>query len=390
MRLGSEDDFATEAPPLSHALGSLRAGSAERDATMLMDAQGPDMTQVLRWRGVASLPQRPGILGDLRYVFTAVRGMAATRRRLADIRGRLETQREARARLVLALARAAVADAAVTAEVVVETRARVAEIEAARDRHALDGAAARAVLADLIEAQETAELAAAAEIAQIEEEVAEVQATLVPFEVAEEDLRRHARAVQATVKRQDRRIRGLEKKLAQSNPEQAGALQAELAAARAEREGEVQKTPQIEAARDELAPQMDELRVRLNELDSELAAAEERAKAAAAGGDEVAEARARCEQAEEAGQRAIVEIRERLAGLGEELCLSRPENASLAPHLAAIDRCDSSIGALERNTIEGRHVLQAIDRGAVLRGSLLLAALALALAALGWLALGLL
>jgi hypothetical protein len=89
-RESSADDFASEAPLVTELTvdtsgpggpGARRQRSPSSDATVLMDRPSADMTQVIRERD-SDLPRRPGVVGDVRYVFTALLGVAETRKQL--------------------------------------------------------------------------------------------------------------------------------------------------------------------------------------------------------------------------------------------------------------------------------------------------------------------
>ena len=101
-------------------------------------------------------------------------------------------------------------------------------------------------------------------------------------------------------------------------------------------------------------------------------------------------AQARKEAAERALAATADEVLELVAGLGDRLCLERPESATPSPgmaRMAMIDGCDSAMADFDRQILERTERLKRIAKAAVARGALLALGLSAAMAALIWLGL---
>jgi hypothetical protein len=412
-RESSADDFAQDAPPVTALTGEVSGPvvtsggvvtseqdepgrrSSSNDATVLMDRPGADMTQLVRERD-GDLPRRHGVIGDVRYVFTVLLGVAQTRNQLKKLEAKLEVEREAREGLVRVMARELLSDPDAGAEAVREARVRLGEIEEARARHAAGAVSATAEIGAIDEDRQVERMAIDVEIVRIQEAIAALDRELGSLDqaVARHRKRRDERA--ATARQLEARIARLEQRIATASGEAAGKLQAELATARAEREAALQAVPVIEGEIRELEPRMDALQARQAEHEAALAAAQAREQAmeqqCAA---RLAEAEARKVAAEGALAASEDEVHAVLAGLGERVWLERSQGQDVAlerspraaARIAAIDRCDSAIAGLERQLLEHKERLRRIDRGALVRGGAVLTGMGAAVGALVWLAL---
>jgi hypothetical protein len=389
----SFDDLAQEGPPVSElsddrTVPTVRSGSG--DPTALMDRPGPDLTQVVRQRE-GDLPRRQGVLGDLRYLFTALAGLVKTRKQLGDLRERLEVEREARKGLVPLMARELLDSRAVEIEAVREARALLDEVETERARHAADVVATTAQIAALEEDGEAESLAADAEIGRIAGAIADMDQEIDELEQVVAGHHRLLNQKRLESRRLERRIARLDKRLDSDSAEEVAKVQAELAAIRALHETALAAHPRIQAEIHALLPRIEALQARQAERETELAAAQER----------VQEVEARCAQRltaaqarKEAAERALTamadEVRELVAGLGEWLCLERPESPMGSPamaRMAMIDGCESAMADFDRQILERSERLRRIDKAAVARGALLAIGLGAVMAALIWLGL---
>ena len=386
----SFDDFAQDALPISGELADDRTvptpRTASGDPTVLMDTPGPDLTQVVRQRE-GDLPRRSGVFGDLRYLFTAVIGLVKTRKQISDLREKLEVEREARKGLVRLMARELLASRAVDIEAVREARALLDEIETERARHASDVVATTSEIAALEEDGEAESLAADAEIGRIAGAIADLDQEIEELEHVVAGHHRQLNAKRLEGRRLEKRIARLDKQLDSDSAEEVAKIQAELAATRAMHEAALAAQPRIEVEIQTLLPRIEALQVRQSERETELAAAQERVLAIEEqSAQRVAAAQAHKAAAERALAAMADEVRELVAGLGERLCLERPESPAMA-RMAMIDGCDSATANFERQILERSERLRRIDRAAVARGALLALGLSAVLAALIWLGL---
>ncbi len=392
-------------PPVQASAPAQAPGSGDRDGqradpTALMDAEGPDMTQIVHSRASGALPRRPGVLGDLRYVLTALFGGIGLRRRRARIEHRIAVQQRARAALVTVMAREAVATEVLMVSPVAKARVDIAAIDAERSVHTQAAAEADAARRLREEVRDADVLTAAAEVAGLEAEIEHIEYTLAPLSEQLDELRRQSRAALVEVRRLEKRIRGIENKLGTAEPEAQAGLQAELAGAQAEREAAIQREPAIQRQLSALLPEVEALTSRRSDCQAQLLVARDRASSLAPDAEEsLATLRQQREQAEAEAASCDERVDDVYRALGEQLVLERPHRPAeaaesdggaapgrrhagqLFSRLLAIDRCDETIAELERQSIEASDVLQAIDRGAVFRGGLLALAIALALAA---------
>jgi hypothetical protein len=390
-RRDSFDDFAQEGPPVSElsddrTVPTVRSGSG--DPTVLMDKPGPDLTQVVRQRE-GDLPRRQGVLGDLRYLFTALIGVVKARKQIRDLREKLEVEREARKGLVRLMARELLDSRAVDVEAVREARALLDEVETERARHAAEVVATTAEIAALEEDGEAESLAADAEIGRIAGAIAELDQEIEELEHVVAGLHRQLNATRVETRRLERRIARLDKRLDSDSAEEVAKIQAELAAVRAMHETALAAQPRMEAELQALLPRIEALQARQTEREVELAAAQERVQAIEEqSAQRVTAAQARKEAAARALAATADEVLELVGGLGDRLCLERPESpAPGMARMAMIDACDSATADFERQILERTERLRRIDKAAIARGALLAVALSAAMAALIWLGL---
>jgi predicted nucleic acid-binding Zn-ribbon protein len=389
----SFDDFAQEGPPVSEladdrTVPTARPGNA--DPTMLMDRPGPDRTQLVRERE-GDLPRRQGVLGDLRYLFTAIVGVVKTRKQLRDLREKLEVEREARKGLVRLMARELLDSRAVDVDAVREARALLDEVETERARHATDVVAATSVIAALEEDGEAESLAADAEIGRIAGAIADLDQEIEELEHVVAGHHRHLNQKRVEGRRLERRIARLDKRLDSDSAEEVAKIQSELVAVRAMHETALAAQPRIAAEIQTLLPRIEALQARQAGREAELPAAQERVQAIE---EQYAQRSTAAQARKDAAERALAatadEVRELVAGLGERLCLERPERAEASPgmaRMAMVDGCDSAMADIDRQILERSERLRRIDRAAVARGGLLALGLGAVMAALIWLGL---
>lgn len=323
-----------------------------------------------------AVPYRQGLIGDVGYVFAVLGASLRARRERDAAERRLEVERKARTAELLAMARQAIVDDTLRLASVERVRAVVADIEEVRGKRQGSAAAAESEIEGLQAARKKAAEAAKTRIDTISKDIAGIEQRLVPLDKQVVEVRDRAAAVKKQLAAIDRQITTTEGSLVSvkdrdkaANP---GAVEVELAVLRAERDGVAREQPQLAADLADIEPQVASLNAHRNDkraLIDELRAAEIEADARLA--EEVAAVLARKAVEDRAVADADKKRDKALVGLGEDLCIDRPQ--ALLPALRGIDDHDASIAELERSLMEVGELLGGIRRGAVIRGCAILA-----------------
>ncbi len=125
-------------------------GSADvpDDATVLQTPESMSFVvnegQAGQVRQRPSLPRKRGIFGDIRYVFTAMFGIAGARRELAEVNAKLDRERDGRDDRLLQSMRDMIADPDVDTPLMERAREQLSTIEDQRSRKAGAGLDAEA------------------------------------------------------------------------------------------------------------------------------------------------------------------------------------------------------------------------------------------------------
>lgn len=357
------------------------------DATVLQDLEierPAAPTPGARPRVLESVPRRRGLGGDVRYVFAAWFGVARARRELQDVDGRLSKERTNRAERLVIVARSVVADQDFTLAKVERARELLADVEEQRSRHAGASAAAEQEIEGLQKARVASHGAFRTDEQRLRTELQAIESKLAPLEKQAAKIRRQAAELARTKEALDGKIKKDERSLvAVRRKDDPQAIEARLAAARADREALQRDEPALAAELDAVEPRIaslsaarDETRRGLDDVQREDAEDQERTD------EKVAAARAR-KQVED---RAVGDCDKRrndiLRALGEYFDVERPD--PVVARLRGVDEHSVAIATLERRALELREVIDGIDRGAMVRGVAVLAAAAGALGAVLW------
>jgi hypothetical protein len=325
--------------------------------------------------------RRAGVLGDLPYLFGVASGWWATRSELATIEERLALERAGRKHRLVETARLAIAETSLHGDELDAARERLAWHEGQRVQYAAAAAAAddEARRHD----EERADMArkSSHQLAELGRALEAADARLRPLEKERQERKKAQDALAAQIAVATRRSEALERRVsAAQDPSARAGLEAELAAARAERQLLTGQAPAREAALRELDPRLAAESGERRRLAGELGLARDAAAHAEAHLTGAArEARDRAERERTAARGSELAREAELEQLGQVLDRDRPP--LLRPRFRAVDEHSASIGQLERREREIQLARAGVDQRACARGAglLLLAAALLTL-----------
>lgn len=352
------------------------------DATSIAAPSGLARAGQGKLRTGATFRRKRGVLGDVRYVATAVFGVRRARRELGELETK-QAQREAsRRRHLITLGRTAVTASGFDHAALAAAREQLISVEEERSKHTGQVTAADSELMRVRRDREDKAKEHADEIARLDAELAAIGKQIEPLEKAVGSVGKKAEELRDSLQRIEHRINQTEANiiLSRTSPKfDKAALQAELVSLRADKQSVQRDEPQ-------LASELDALQPRIAAL--EAARSEARKKRA-----EVVEAEARDQKRTEellaaiGAKRKVVDraaadaeqLRDKvLFELGELLYVDRP--ADMVFELAPIDAIDVELGTGERRMMELREVMSSVDKMKLARG---IALLILVLSALG-------
>jgi len=320
-------------------------------------------------RDAPRFARRKGLVGDLRYVFTAWFGVRRARRELVTVDAEITSQKTARATRLADLGRAAISDDRFDQTAVRTSRDQLMDLEDVRSRHAGAAAAADAEL-DAIERARTSELnRLGGEIEVAEAEIVRLDAELAPLERDAAAARKRAGKVKETLASIDARVAAAKASLVsvKGPKHDPVAIEADLATLSADRQAVARDEPAIVAELDGLLPRIASLQAARSDAQARITAARAgEIEATSRAVEQVAavQARRRVEDraaaaARTAGDKALVE-------LGERLYSERPDDLTIA--LKSVERQDLELATVQRRGIELRELVGSVERGAVARG----------------------
>ena len=338
-------------------------------------------------RSYAALRRQRGIVGDVRYVFTALFGVRSSRRELAELEQKQTVRQTSRRRHLVTLGRTAVTADAFDHAALAEAREQLAQVEDERAKHAAAVAAADTEL-DRVRRERDAKLQKYGEdCAARDGELAELAKKLEPLEKEAAGVRKRATELKESLARLDKQITATEAKLVSVHIDKMdrAAIHAEIATLKADRIAVQRDEPAIAAELDALNPRIaaieaarTEARKQRKELDDGEAEDKRRTTELleAIGAKRKVVDRASSE-AEAARDKALFE-------LGEKLYVDRP--AILGAQLSPIDQIDLELGESDRRIMELREILSNIDKAKLARGaSVIIVAFALVGSFVAWL-----
>jgi hypothetical protein len=383
---------ATPTPARTPAVivsSQLRAdGSSETEDATVVQLDGPSPRAPapgMRARELKSVPRHRGVLGDARYVFAALFGVAKARRELAEIETELIRERRERDERLIALARHVIGDDKATWSSVEQARDTIGTIEEQRSVHAGAIAGADEELTGLEKAREQAHRASVEEDNRLETELKAIETKLAPLEKAALAVRKKITVMKTAADDLEKRVRAEERKLVSVNKKSdPAAIEAQLASVRAERESVLSEEPELAAELDDLEPKIAALQASRREAEKARAAAREKdQKDAERTAERIRAIEARRQVENNAVEDADRERDRALLALGERLDVDRPER--IADKLRGADEHAMAIATLERKQIELRELVDGVDRAAFWRGIAWMSLVLIAVGALVWL-----
>ena len=321
-----------------------------------------------RLRAIPALRRQRGLVGDVRYVFTALLGMRRTRRELAELEARQVGRQASRRRHLVTLGRTAVTAESFAHSALGDARDKLGAVEEERSKHAGAVAAADTELDRVRRDRDAKVKQHADDVAACDAELADVVKRLEPLEKEVTGARKRADELRGSLARIDRRIAETEASFVSVKADKdPAAIQAELASLRADRRAVQRDEPAIAAELDALNPRIAALEAaradaqkRRHTLDE--AEADDKRRTA-----ELLDAiGAKRKVVDRAAAEAEAERDKVLFELGERLYVDRPQ--IVAAQLAPIDQIDLELGGADRQIMELREILSNIDRAKMWRG----------------------
>lgn len=350
------------------------------DAT---EIQAPSETKAVggTLRSAAMLRRKRGVMGDVRYVFTALFGLRAAKKELATLEDKQKIRQVSRKRHLVTLGRTAVTADALDHPALGRSREALQVVEEERSKHAGAVAAADAELERVRRDREAKAKQFAADTARTAQELAELAKKLEPLEKEAAGVRRRGADLKDQLRVIAKKISDTEALLVSVKSEKMdrGNIQAELASLKADQKSVRRDEPEIAAELDALEPRIASINAQRGEAERKQ---DERQKS------EDEDQRRTTELFEAIGaKRKVVERAATEAEaardavmfeLGERLYVDRPK--ILAAQMSPIDQIDLELGESDRRVMELREIISNVDRWKIARG---LAVIIVVLAAAG-------
>ena len=358
------------------------ATEIERPSQRIMDFETEGKTATGgRLRPYAALRRQRGLVGDVRYVATALFGVRRSRRELAELEQRQEVRQTSRRRHLITLGRTAVTADAFDHVALAEARESLAAVEDERSKHAGAVAAADAELDRVRRDRDNKTEQHAKDLAAIENELTELGKKLEPLEKEQAGVKKKAAELRESLQKIAKKLESTEALLVSVKSEKMdrAGIQADIATLKADRLAVQKDEPAIAAELDALSPRIAQIEAaRADALkrkkDLEDAETEDKRRHA-----ELLEAiAAKRKVVERAAAEAETSRDNVLFELGERLYVDRPK--ILGAQLSPIDTIDLELGESDRRVMELREILSNIDKAKLARG---MAVIILVCAALG-------
>ncbi|HVK82872.1 MAG TPA: hypothetical protein VM513_02140 [Kofleriaceae bacterium] len=322
-----------------------------------------------RLRTVAQLRRQRGLLGDVRYVRTALFGVRRARQELTELEAKQAARQQGRRRYLVTLGRTAVSSEGFDHPALGAAREQLATIEDERAQHHAQVGAADQELQRVTRDRDAAKKQHATDVAAVDAELAELAKRLEPLQKEHAAITRKAADLRGAMRRADAAIAEATANLVsvKNGKKDAATLQAELATLKADRVAVQKDEPRLAAELDAINPKIaaiDAKRAEQTARRAELIEAEQNDQRrteellAAIGAKRKVMDRAAAD-AEAARDKILFE-------LGERLYVDRPD--ALAAQMAPIDAIDVELGVADRRVMELREILSSIDRWKLARG----------------------
>ena len=337
-------------------------------------------------RPSAALRRKRGVLGDVRYVFTALFGARASRREIAELEHRQGLRQTSRRRHLVTLGRTAVATDAFDHPALGKAREQMQAIEDERSRHAGAVSASDTELERVRRDRGDKAKQYIADLATNDTELAELGKKLDPLEKEANATRRRGQELREQMQRIDKKIADTQGLLNSVKAEKMdrSTILSDIASLKADRQSVMRDEPALAAELDALEPRIAamqstraELRRKKGELDK--AEVEDQRRTA-----ELLEAiGAKRKVVERAAADAEAARDAALFSLGEQLYVDRPK--VLAAQMSPIDQIDLELGEGDRRMMELKEILSNIDKMKLARGLAVIILVLGVLGSIGWL-----
>jgi hypothetical protein len=322
-------------------------------------------------RTASMLRRKRGLVGDVRYVFTALSGIREARKEQQELEDKQQLRQTSRRHHLVTLGRTAVTADAFDHPALGKAREALQAVEDERSKHAGAVAASDAELERVRRDREAKTKQYAADQATTTTELAELAKKLEPLEKDAAAARRKAATLNDQLRRIAKKIADTEALLVSVKGEKMdrAGIQAEIATLKADQKSVQRDEPTIAAELDALEPRIAAIHAARTEAEKlrderERAEAEDQRRTT-----ELYEAiGAKRKVVERAATEAEAERDKVLFELGDRLYVDRPD--ALAAQLSPIDRIDLELGETDRRIMELREILANVDRAKMIRGSL--------------------
>jgi prefoldin subunit 5 len=359
----------------------------------------PDATEIqspgMRMRHVtggtlrpsAALRRKRGLYGDVRYVFTALFGVRASRRELAELEHRQGLRQTSRRRHLVTLGRTAVITDSFDHPALGKSREQLGAIEDERSQHAGAVAASDAELERVRRDREAKAKQYVVDISATDAELAELQKKLEPLEKEATTARRRGQELRESLQRIEKKIAETEALLNSVKGEKMdkAGIHADIATLKADKQAVLRDEPVIASQLDALNPRIAAIEAQRAELKKKRADLEKAETEDHRRTSELLEAiGAKRKVVERAAADAETARDNTLFALGERLYVDRPK--TLAAQLAPIDTIDLELGEGDRRAMELKEILSNIDKAKFARGAaMIILALGIAGSFVAWL-----
>jgi chromosome segregation ATPase len=338
-------------------------------------------------RPSAALRRKRGLAGDVRYVFTVLFGVRASKRELAELEHRQGLRQTSRRRHLITLGRTAVITDSFDHPALGKGREQLQAIEDERSKHAGAVAASDAELERVRRDRDTKAKQYVADLSATDAELAELAKKLEPLEKEAATTRKRAQELRESLQRIEKKIADSESLLNSVRAEKLdkAGIEADIATFKADRHAVLRDEPVIAAELDALDPRiaaMEATRAELKKKRAELEKAEQDDQRRTS---ELLEAiGAKRKVVERAAADAETARDQALFELGDRLYVDRPH--VLTAQLSPIDQIDLELGEGDRRMMELREIISNVDKAKLARGAaMIIVALAAAGSIVTWL-----
>nr|MBA3461772.1 hypothetical protein [Deltaproteobacteria bacterium] len=341
----------------------------------------PPVAKQGRLRTVAQLRRQRGLMGDVRYVSTALFGVRRARKELVELEAKQVTRQAERRRYLVTLGRTAITSEGFDHPALGPAREQLGTVEDERARHQGQVVASDQELTRVKRDRDEAAKQHVKTLASIDAELAELVKRLEPLKKEQTAAAKRGAELRESLRHVERKIAETTSSLVSvKGPKQdPAAIQAELATLKADKVAVQRDEPKIAQELDALSPRIAALESKLTEATKkrgELVKAEEDDQRRA---EEllVAIGAKRKVMDRAAGDAEVVRDKI-LFELGERLYVDRPDD--YAPQMSPIDSIDVELGEADRRVMELREIMGSIDKAKLWRG---IAVIVLVLSAVG-------